>query len=131
MVKFLEFWILQDSGIPFYHFKFKKDIKSIDKNLVASFLLTIQNIIKLNANQNIQAINFKDSKILILIRNNNKNKIFFLARVPQNEKEKNVLKELNKLADIFLEDYRFILEDWDGDTSVFDGFENRLAYLMK
>jgi len=126
MVKFIEFWAIDQNGVTLYHQKANKNIQSVDQNLVSGFLSAFQSMLSVSAQDSIEAIKFKDSK-LVLTRKKFDSFLYFIARAHTDEKDKNVRKELDKIGDTFVSDYRSLLVDWTGDVSLFNGFENRMA----
>ena len=92
--------------------------------MVSGFISAIQSVVS-SQNENIESIKFKNTKLIIL-----KQKlynIFFIARVSQKEKEKSARKELKKISTLFIEDFRSILIDWDGEINIFKEFRYRLS----
>ena len=128
MVKFMEFWILDMNGIALYHQKASKDIISIDKNLISGFLAAFQSMVSVSAGENIEAIKFRDSKLTITL--NKKYNMYFMTRTTQKEKDKKIRKEIDKLIEFFIEDFRSLLNGWDGDVNAFQGFENRVVNYL-
>ena len=126
MVKFYEFYVIHSSGVPLFHQKANASIESVNKNMVSGFISAIQSVVSAqNDEEKIEIIKFKNTKLIILQQK--LYGIFFIARVSQKEKEKPARKELIKLSDIFIEDYRSNLIEWEGEINVFQNFRYRLS----
>jgi len=126
MVKFYEFYVIHISGVPLFHQKANASIESVNKNMVSGFISAIQSVVSAqNDEEKIEIIKFKNTKLIILQQN--LYQLFFIARVSQKEKEKPARKELIKLSDIFIEDYRKNLIEWEGEINVFQNFRYRLS----
>jgi len=110
------------SGITLFHQK-EKAISSIDKNLIAGFLSALLSTLQ-TSNEDIQAIKFKDSKIIFYYRQEPYD-LIFLTRV-KNEKEKRVYKELRTIAEMFINKYDKELKEWCGNLNIFKDFGDAL-----
>ncbi|MBN2155806.1 MAG: hypothetical protein JW776_07165 [Candidatus Lokiarchaeota archaeon] len=121
MPTFLEFWIIDRNGITLYHQKRNKNVESINKNLFSGFVSAFHDIINVSSQENVESIKFKNSK-LIMIPTNVYERLLFIARTDQKEKDKNVRKELNKLSKIFLNEFNEELKKWVGDMDTFETF---------
>jgi hypothetical protein len=75
--------------------------------------------------QEVEAIKFKDTKLVI--SNEPDYDLFFIARTKAKEKEKNIRKDLRKISEFFINEYRSQLIEWDGETVVFEKFRYRLT----
>lgn len=128
MVKFLELMVVNAYGLPLFHIKNNK-VKSIDKNLIASFLTTFQMMLSKSADQKLELIKFKDTNLVIEAVTSPVN-LFFIGRTESKYKEKAIRKELNKIAQHFVEEYSTQLEDWKGDISMFMGFERVVSQMI-
>jgi hypothetical protein len=126
MVKFIEFWTIDQNGVTLYHQKANKNVQSVDQNLVSGFLSAFQSMLSVSAQDSIEAIKFRDSK-LVLTRKKFDSTLFFIARSQLDDKDKVIRKELDKISELFISDFRSLLVDWTGDTSLFNGFENRMT----
>jgi hypothetical protein len=67
LVKFLEFWCVDANGIALFHEK-EKDVTSVDKNLISGFLSAFQSMLKVSQQGEVEAIKFKDSRLIIVTR---------------------------------------------------------------
>jgi len=129
LVKFLEFMVVNAYGLPLFHIK-NKNIQSIDKNLMASFLTTFQMTLAKSADQKLELIKFKDTNLVIEAITTPYN-LFFVGRSDTKAKEKQIRKELAKLAIEFTKRYWTFLEDWTGDITLFMDFESIVAPLIQ
>lgn len=126
MVKFYEFYVINNSGVPLFHQKANPSIESVNKNMVSGFISAIQSVVSAqNDEEKIESIKFKNTKLIILQQS--LYHLFFIARVSQKVKEKPVRKEIIKLSTSFIEDYRKYLIEWDGEINVFQNFRYRLS----
>jgi hypothetical protein len=120
MPTFIEFWIIDQHGITLLHKKRDDSIKGIDKNLFSGFVSAFHAVIS-SSSEDVESIKFKDSK-LIMIPTNVYEKLLFIARTDQKEKDRIVRKELKRLSKIFLNEYREDLAAWVGDMDTFESF---------
>ncbi|MCP4761695.1 MAG: hypothetical protein GY870_07935 [archaeon] len=106
-----------------------KNLESVNENLITTFLSAFQNMVSAgNSQEKVEAIKFKDSKLIIHLVTAPFN-LYFIGRVNMKEKDKNSRKILNKLSDIFVQDFWKYLENWTGDISLFDAFSKHLEDL--
>ena len=124
MPKFLEFWIIDHHGITLLHKKKDNTIKSIDKNLFSGFVSAFHAVIA-SSSEDVESIKFKDSK-LIMIPTNVYEKLLFIARTDQREKDRVIRKELKRLSKTFLNEFREDLAVWVGDMDAFESFGEHL-----
>ena len=45
MVKFFEFYVINNSGVPLFHQKANPSIESVNKNMVSGFISAIQSVV--------------------------------------------------------------------------------------
>ncbi len=120
MPTFVEFWIIDRNGITLFHQKQEK-VESINKNLFSGFVSAIVDVISVSSDEDVETIKFKDSK-LIMIQTNVYEKLLFIARTNQNEKDRIVRKELGRISKGFLNEYKEVLPEWAGDMDAFNNF---------
>jgi len=120
MPTFLEFWIIDRNGITLFHQKQDK-AESINKNLFSGFVSAMVDVISVSSDEDVETIKFKDSK-LIMIQTNVYEKLLFIARTEQKEKDRVVRKELIRISKTFLNEYKDELPKWVGDMDAFNDF---------
>jgi len=125
MPTFLEFWVIDRNGITLFHQKQNKNIESINKNLFSGFVSGFMSIISVSSSEDVESIKFKNSK-LIMVPTNVYEKLLFIARTDQKEKDKVVRKELEKLSKIFLTEFSKDIANWVGDMDAFESFSKYL-----
>lgn len=125
MATFLEFWIIDRNGITLMHAKGDKTIESINKNLFSGFVSAFHDVISVSSSENVESIKFKDSK-LIMVPTNVYERLLFIARTDQKEKDRSVRKDLTRLSKIFLNEYSDALASWVGDMDAFESFTKHL-----
>lgn len=124
-VKFKEFWVMEEGGIPLCHKASENVKKTIDQNIITSFFAVFQNMLKSQSNEELENIKFKNSKLIISDAGVQFN-LYFMARVDQKYKDSTVRKELERIGE------NFIVEHWDdinngtGNVSVYESFQDRL-----
>jgi hypothetical protein len=125
MPTFLEFWIIDKQGIALFHEKKDKTVESINKNLFSGFVSAMCDVINVSSSEDVETIKFKDTK-LIMTSTNVYEKLLFIARTDQKEKDRQVRKELIRLSKAFLEQYSEDLSNWVGDMDAFIGFSKKI-----
>jgi hypothetical protein len=124
MPTFLEFWIIDRNGITLFHQKQDK-VESINKNLFSGFVSAMVDVISVSSDEDVETIKFKDSK-LIMIQTNVYEKLLFIARTNQREKDRVVRKELSRISKAFLNDFQDVLPNWVGDMDSFNDFAKNM-----
>jgi hypothetical protein len=119
MVTFKELWLMTPEGAMLFHLNKVQD--TINPNLFTGFFSAIY----MMSEESIEAINMKESKIMILpvkepIR------MYVIARCAAKDKDKDIKKELAKIRDLFLASYSEILKNWDGNVSQFEPFASKI-----
>ena len=125
MPTFLEFWIIDKQGIALFHEKRDKTVESINKNLFSGFVSAMVDVISVSSSEDVETIKFKDTK-LVMTSTNVYEKLLFIARTDQREKDRQVRKELIRLSKAFLDQYSEELSSWVGDMDAFTGFNKTL-----
>jgi len=128
-MNFNEIWIMSSEGIPFYHKHNDDNNKNIDDDMITSFFSAILCMIRSSSNDEIKAINLKNSKIII-IPNNINSKFFTIVRVPTNQDNKTVKKCVNKINNTFNEKFGKYLINWKGNLNLFCDFENYIKDFL-
>lgn len=124
MPTFLEFWIIDRNGITLFHHKQDK-IESINKNLFSGFVSALVDVISVGSDEDVETIKFKESKLL-MIQTNVYEKLLFIARTNQREKDRVVRKELLRISKTFLNEYKDVLPNWVGDMDSFNDFAKNM-----
>ncbi len=118
-------WIIQNSGICLYEESLMKT--KIEPHLISAFLLSIINLGKELAEEDIQIIKFHNLKILF-----KKNEFFIVAMAISEQAPKRESEALLELIhDEFERRYKEILKSWSGDESIFADFSSYLESLIK
>jgi hypothetical protein len=125
MATFLEFWIIDRNGITLFHEKKDKTVESINKNLFSGFVSAMVDVINVSSSEDVETIKFKDSK-LVMTSTNVYEKLLFIARTNQTEKDRAVRRDLIRLSKAFLEEYNESISHWVGDMDEFIGFSKNL-----
>ncbi len=124
MPTFLEFWIIDRNGITLFHQKQDK-AESINKNLFSGFVSAMVDVISVSSSEDVETIKFKDSK-LVMISTNVYEKLLFIARTHQKEKDRVIRKELHRLSKMFLNQFNEDIKNWVGDMDAFKDFTDTL-----
>ena len=129
LVKFLELWCLNNHGIPlFYHnpetIQDADNIESLDSaQLISGLFSAIQTMAESTLNEDVTLIELNKSKLVF----NKKEGITVIARVKLTERKTNVKTVLRKITDNFIHDFKDILDDWMGNTLIFDKFKEHVS----
>ena len=131
MVKFLEIWCLNNYGIPlFYQNSYKekavreKDPDAVDDaQLISGLFSAVQVMAESTFNDDITAIELKHSKLLF----NKGEKITVVAKVSNAENVDSARIALDEVTNRFILEYDDILDDWMGNTLIFDKFKDQIT----
>ena len=107
MVTFKELWLMTPEGSMLFHQSKVQD--NINPNLFTGFFSAIY----MMSEESIEAINMKESKIMILPVKE-PIKMYVISRCSSKDKDKDIKKELMKIRDLFLATYTDVLQNWDG-----------------
>ena len=110
-----EIWILADNGTVIFSRVFDQ---KVNKVLFGGFITALNAIVEELKEGGLSSFTSEKTNFYILKREN----MFFVTNAPRNTKEKKILKELDEIAQKFLNLYCDILKDWDCNTDHFDGF---------
>lgn len=124
-VRFLEFWIMSEAGIPLCHRKSPKVKGTMDQNLVTSFFSVFQHMLRRTSHEELENIKFKNSK-LIISDANVQFELYFMARVNQKYKDGAVRRELEKIGEKFIIQHWDDLNDESGFVGAFEDFPDLL-----
>lgn len=119
MVTIKELWLMTAEGSMLFHISKVQD--NINPNLFTGFFSAIY----MMSEESIEAINMKESKIMILPVKE-PIKLYVIARCNSKDKDKDIKKELAKIRDLFLATYSETLIKWDGNVSQFEPFASKI-----
>lgn len=127
MVKFLEIWFLNNYGIPlFYQQSSKKKVREEglnDAQLISGLFSAVQVMAESTFNDDIIAIELKHSKLLF----NKGEKITVVGKVSNSEDLISARNALDDVTNRFILEYDDILDDWMGNTLIFDKFKDKIT----
>lgn len=127
MVKFLEIWFLNNYGIPlFYQQSSKKKVREEglnDAQLISGLFSAVQVMAESTFNDDIIAIELKHSKLLF----NKGEKITVVGKVSNSEDHISARNALDDVTNRFILEYDDILDDWMGNTLIFDKFKDKIT----
>ena len=124
-----EFWIVDKSGICFFH-------RSIDNNNeigddyeqllggVFTGLITFSNQL---TTTNLQKIETKDNKILFFIEG----RLIFVIKAELNSSDKKIREKIKILEDHFIKRFKDEINNFNGEISSFKKFEDELDKIFK
>jgi hypothetical protein len=121
----MEFWIMNKDGLPFFHERANEKIQSVNEDMVSCFFSAFNQMILKASNQDVEAIRFKDSKI-IFVPGPQKANFYVIGRIPMKANEKDAKKSIDKVIQYFIDDFWCFIEHWTGNVSIFLNFSNRL-----
>ncbi|QEE16391.1 hypothetical protein DSAG12_02221 [Promethearchaeum syntrophicum] len=120
-LKLEELWIINKNGLPYLSAKSKDIGEGINPMIFSGFMSAVQNL----AEDSIDAIKMRNSKIMI-IPVKKPIPFFVIGRSKTKEKDSAIRKQLQKIRDMFLEEFSIIIEKWEGDLTFFTYFKNQL-----
>lgn len=131
MVKFLEIWFLNNYGIPLFYQKSSKkkvvkeeDLEAVeDAQLISGLFSAVQVMAESTFNDDIIAIELKHSKLLF----NKGEKITVVGKVSNSEDHISARNALDDVTNRFILEYDDILDDWMGNTLIFDKFKDKIT----
>lgn len=126
--KLLEIWIIDKSGLSLVHTRSEHiaDKPAISPVLFSGFLTAVESV----SAESIDSIKMKDSKIMILPVQK-PSKFFVVGRARMKEKDNNLRKIMQKIAEEFIEEFGVLISSWNGDHQIFAFFHENIAkYLL-
>jgi hypothetical protein len=114
-----DIWILTDSGVAVYSRVYDP---KVNEQLFGALMSAINQFAEQVADGGISSFELSNKRFSIIRRGD----FLFVANASAKEKEKKVKQELKKISSKFFESYSHILDDWDNDVSVFQGFEEKI-----
>ena len=140
MVNFMEIWCMNNHGIPLYYYKTKTTSKSSQQNLdneddgdallISGLFSAIQAMGDATLNDDLKMIEFGKSKLIF----NRKPEITVVGRISSRQKTSVAKNVLKVMTNKFVSDYKDILNDWLGNTIIFNDFEKvvkEYCFLVK
>ncbi len=119
LVKVLQdIWILDKAGIVVFHRTFGE----LDAQLFGGLMSALNSFSKNLSEEGLTSFEISKKKFAIYRRK----KFLFVGNAATKVKEKRIFKELEIIADKFFQTYEDILENWQGDISLFSNFENEI-----
>lgn len=120
-LKLQELWIINKNGLPYLSAQTKEIVEGINPMIFSGFMSAVQNL----AEDSIDAIKMRNSKIMI-IPVKKPIPFFVIGRAKTKEKDGAIRKQLQKIRDMFLEEFSIIIPTWEGDLSFFSYFKTKL-----
>ena len=114
-----DLWILSDSGIVLFSRVFNPKVNEQLFGALMSALNTFANELSSGG-----LSSFELSSIRFTIMKYNKT--MFVCNSAKKSNEKHVMDEIKKISQKFFEHYGDELENWDGDVSLFEDFEEKI-----
>lgn len=121
MVKLLQdIWILnQNSGVVLFHRVFDE---TVDVQLFGGLMSALNSFAEVLSQEGLTSFDLSSKRFSILKKKN----ILFIGNAPKNIREKKIFEELSNIANKFFELYSGVLDNWDGDITVFKDFEKKI-----
>lgn len=115
-----DLWILEDSGIVLFHRVFDE---TVDANLFGGLLSALNSFAEEISKSGLSNFELSNKQFSLLKANN----YLFIANASKKNNLKKVHSELEIIKDRFFEYYQDdVLNNWNGDTRLFDNFENKI-----
>ncbi len=126
MAKVLQdLWILMDSGSVLYHRVYDSDIT---EQLFGGLMSALNTFAETLVEGGLSSFELSNKRFNLLKRNN----LFFVSNSDKKIKEKKIIPELEKVAEIFIKKYPpNFFSTWDMDVSVFEKFEDQIKDQLK
>jgi len=122
-----EIWIFSKDGIPIVDFA---RIGSVDKSMLGSFISAIKTFVREISKGQLKSINVGNDKYTFT--SCVQNEVILVCKSPIEVKDKKIHKICILITNIF--DDMFSLDDinnWDGETSFFDKFKDKIDLYFK
>ncbi|MHA1727501.1 MAG: hypothetical protein ACTSWY_02060 [Promethearchaeota archaeon] len=135
MVRFQKIWCINNQGIPLFYFMVDdslatttKKVNSIeieDDQLISGLFSAIQTMTQVAMEEQIISIEMNNSKLLF---NKHNNITFIGSIILETERDTSIaIKILKKITDQFIFDYQGIIDDWFGNTAIFEPFIDKMG----
>ncbi len=101
--------------------------ESVNPNLLSGFINAIRGMLQVSTQSEIESINLSEQKLIFQVIDCKDKKLLYIGRVYNKAKDKNIKKQLQKIAQDFYTKYGSKASDWKCETSLFEGFEKDLG----
>lgn len=120
-------WIIRkDDSICIFHQKFHG--KTIDRDLFSGFLSGMYSFSEeVTETGGIEIMELKDMSLLYGIFSD----LIFIFAVTKDEDVDYLRKKIKDISKIFIDKYDDLLEDWNGEVSIFEPFERDLNLILE
>ena len=117
-------WILLKSGICIFH----KEYRSIhvDENLVSGFLSAAVSFVSKLGEDRVESITMGKKKFVCVASND----LIFSICIDKEDEDQDAFEKLWEIKIIFLRKYLEEVKNWNGEVSVYRGFEEDLDKLL-
>jgi hypothetical protein len=106
---------MSESGVVVYHRVFNE---SIDEQLFGALMSALNSFAEELAKGGLSSFELSNKRFTILKRD----KFHFVATSDKKVKNKKLAQELQLISDKFFELYCLVLDNWDGEISLFENF---------
>lgn len=121
MVKGLQdLWILTETGVTLFSRVYDE---KINDQFFGALMSALNKFAEQISEGGLSHFQLKDKRFSIL---KDRDLLFIANSNSAKISEKKALTELNSIADKFFKNFSDILENWDNDVSVFEGFEHEI-----
>ncbi|NHI94048.1 MAG: hypothetical protein EAX96_16280 [Candidatus Lokiarchaeota archaeon] len=124
MTNVKDIWIVNPVGITLFH----ASVEEKSQDLIGSLFSSIQVIVSQMGENKMKALSLGSSKILCY---QGQDDYLFILRYEKDEKTKKILKKMNIIEELFFDEYKHILKEWDGRTDYFNGFVMKIQNIFK
>ena len=115
-------WIIKDSGQNLYTRTFTTGESGLDENLITGLFMAVASFAESAGKDEMDSIGMKNKKFLF----QNKGEILIVIGTGKDVDEKPLFQQLNLIGDLFLEEFKDVLIDWDGNVAPFKRFKDVL-----
>ncbi len=115
-------WIIKDSGQNLYTRTFTSSESGLDETLITGLFMAVASFAESAGKDEMDSIGMKNKKFLF----QNKGEILIVLGIDKDTDEEPLKKQLNSIGDLFLEEFKTELIDWDGNVAPFKRFKDVL-----
>jgi len=116
-----DLWILTENGITLYHRAFDP---KINEQLFGGLMSALNSFAENLVEGGLSSFEMSNKRFNLMRKHN----LFFIANSSKKNKEKKVIPELEKVAEIFTGLYPDdFFNTWDNDISIFQNFEGEIS----
>jgi len=115
-------WIIKDSGQNLFTRTYTSGESGLDHALITGLFMAVASFAETAGKDEMDSIGMKNKKFLF----QNKGKILIVVGTSKDADEKPIQKQLNSIGDLFLEEFKENLIDWDGNVVPFKRFKDVL-----